>query len=227
MHLNIRSLNKHANELVNLLSSFKFSFDCICLTEVHNANLEHYSCLLNGYTFHPVPSQRGNVGGVCVYVKNDLKFNILADFSLTCDSPCENLWFTLPKNNNETIVGLIYRHPDGNINEFCEKLELTLGKIAQHSFRQAILIGDLNIDLLKYNNSKHKGVKTYLELLVSHGFLPQTVLPSRVTSYSATLIDHVFMYEQRPSDTCEAKILILVLKFLVKRYLDTLMTVFL
>ncbi len=32
LHLNIRSLNKHADELVNLLSSFKFSFDCICLT---------------------------------------------------------------------------------------------------------------------------------------------------------------------------------------------------
>ena len=57
-----------------------------------------------------------------------------------------------------------------------------LEKIGQHSFRQAILIGDLNIDLLKYNNSKHKSVKTYLELLVSRGFLPQTVLPSRVTS---------------------------------------------
>ena len=59
-----------------------------------------------------------------------------------------------------------------------------LEKIGQHSFRQAILIGDLNIDLLKCNNSKHKSVKTYLELLVSRGFLPQTVLPSRVTSNS-------------------------------------------
>ena len=140
------------------------------------------------------------MGGVCVYVKNDLKFNILADFRLTCDSPCENLWFTLSKNNNETIVGLIYRHPDGNINEFCEELELTLEKIAQSSFRQAILIDDLNIDSLKYNNCRHKSVKTYLELLASHGLLPQTVLPSRFTSNSATLIDHVFMYDQRPSD---------------------------
>ena len=182
------------------LSSFNFSFDCICLTEVHNTNLEHFSSLLNGYKFHPVPSQRGNVGGVCVYVKNDLKFNVLINFTLTCESPCENLWFTLSKNNSETIVSLIYRHPDGNINEFCEKLELSLEKLAQHPFSKAILIGDLNIDLLKYDDSKHKNVKTYLELLVSHGFLPQTVLPSRVTSHSATLIDHVFMYEKRPSD---------------------------
>ena len=113
---------------------------------------------------------------------------------------CENLWFTLSKNNTESILGLIYRHPDGNINEFCEKLEPTLEKIAKHKFSQGIIIGDLNINLLKYNDSKHKNVKTYVELLVSHGFLPQTVLPSRITSSSATLIDHVFMYQQRPSD---------------------------
>ena len=43
-------------------------------------------------------------------------------------------------------------------------------------------------------------MKIYVELLVSHGFLPQTVLPSRITSSSATLIDHVFMYQQRPTD---------------------------
>ena len=46
-----------------------------------------------------------------------------------------------------------------------------------------------------------RSIKTYLELLVSQSSrLPQTVLPSRVTSHSATLIDHVCMYEKRPSD---------------------------
>ena len=106
-HLNVRSLNKHADELASLLSSIELSVDCICLTEVHNTNLNHFASLLNGYTFHPVPSQRGNVGGICVYVKSDIKFNIISDFTFTCESPCENLWFTLSKNNTESILGLI------------------------------------------------------------------------------------------------------------------------
>ena len=199
-HLNIRSLNKHANELVSLLSSIDLVFDCICLTEVHNTNLNHYASLLNGYHFHPVPSQRGNVGGVCIFIKNDIKFNIIDEFTFTCESPCENLWFTLSKNNSETIVGLVYRHPDGSIDEFCGKLETTLEQITQHDYDQSILIGDLNIDLIKYNDSKNKNVKTYVELLVSYGLLPQTILPSRITRQTASLIDHVFLYQRRPSD---------------------------
>ena len=87
-HLNVRSSNKHADELVNLLSSIELSFDCICLTEVDDTNLDHFASLLNGYTFHPVPSQRGNVGGICIYVKSNVKFNTISDFTFTCESPC-------------------------------------------------------------------------------------------------------------------------------------------
>ena len=116
-HLNVRSLNKHANELVSLLSSIKISFDIICLTEVHNTNLDHFSSLLNGYVYHPVPSLRGNVGGVCVYVKADIKFEVLHDLTFICQSPCENLWFTVSRDKVETIIGLIYRHPDGSIKD--------------------------------------------------------------------------------------------------------------
>ena len=48
-HLNIRSLNKHADDLVNLLSSLKISLDCVCLTEMGSTNLDIYASLLNGY----------------------------------------------------------------------------------------------------------------------------------------------------------------------------------
>ena len=39
-----------------------------------------------------------------------------------------------------------------------------------------------------------------MELLVSYGLLPQTILPSRITRQTASLIDHVFLYQRRPSD---------------------------
>ena len=203
-HLNVRSLNKHANELVSLLSSIKISFDIICLTEVHNTNLDHFSSLLNGYVYHPVPSLRGNVGGVCVYVKADIKFEVLHDLTFICQSPCENLWFTVSRDKVETIMGLIYRHPDGSIKDFCEKLEFTLDKISKTKFKQGILIGDINIDLLKYNDSKYKPVKEYLDLLIAHSFFPQTILPSRVTKNTFSLVDHIFLFQQHHSAKIEA-----------------------
>ena len=42
LHINIRSLNKHHKELVTYLSLLSLKFDCICLTEIWNNNLEFY-----------------------------------------------------------------------------------------------------------------------------------------------------------------------------------------
>ena len=125
-HLNIRSLNKHSTELVSLLSELKLTFDCISLTEVNSTNLNSYNSLLPGYVFHPVPPQHGNAGGIGLLVKEELKFEELKPYNLNCTDPCENLWVKLTKNNKESILGIIYRHPNRNIEDFNSELEQTL-----------------------------------------------------------------------------------------------------
>jgi len=46
----------------------------------------------------------------------------------------------------------------------------------------------MNIDLLKFSDHRNTGI--YLENIFSQGFLPLIVKPTRLTSHSATLIDH-------------------------------------
>ena len=55
---------------------------------------------------------------------------------------------------------------------------------------EIILLGDLNINLLNFN--QHSQTKEYLEMLISRGFLPIIILPTRIFDSSATLIDHIF-----------------------------------
>ena len=50
------------------------------------------------------------------------------------------------------------------------------------------LAGDINIDIIKYNNEK---TVQYLTTLLSCRFLPYITLPTRITEYSATYIDHI------------------------------------
>ena len=50
-------------------------------------------------------------------------------------------------------------------------------------------LGDLNIDLRKYEN--HKPTATVLENLYTHSVFPLITKPIRITNDSATLIDHV------------------------------------
>ena len=53
-----------------------------------------------------------------------------------------------------------------------------------------ILTGDLNIDIIKIENEI---TLEYVSTLMSYGYLPYITLPSRITEYSATCIDHIFI----------------------------------
>jgi len=52
-------------------------------------------------------------------------------------------------------------------------------------------MGDMNIDLLKFET--HLKTSDYLDNLFQNGFLPTITKPTRITSTSATLIDHIYM----------------------------------
>ena len=54
------------------------------------------------------------------------------------------------------------------------------------------LLGDFNIDLMRYN--EHKATNEFLDSLASNSYLPYIIQPSRHTSHSRTLIDKIFSY---------------------------------
>ena len=53
--------------------------------------------------------------------------------------------------------------------------------------------GDFNIDLLK--NGEHVGTTKFVDAMYSIGLYPLIDKPSRITQYSATLIDNIFTNE--------------------------------
>ena len=62
--------------------------------------------------------------------------------------------------------------------------------IIQNEKRHCVIMGDMNIDLLKFDS--HRKTSDYLDNLFSHGFLPVISKPTRVSNSSATLIDHIY-----------------------------------
>ena len=71
---------------------------------------------------------------------------------------------------------------------FVDDLERTLmtinGKVS------CILAGDIYIGIIKFEN---EGTMNYLTTLFSYRFLPYITLPSRITNFSATCIDNIFV----------------------------------
>lgn len=55
---------------------------------------------------------------------------------------------------------------------------------------QLYILGDMNIDFLKYNY--HTQTEEYLDMLHSNNISPIITKPTRITNYTATLIDHIY-----------------------------------
>ena len=85
-------------------------------------------------------------------------------------------------------LGGIYRHINGNIKYFLANLENALTKIDGKYL--AIIPGNINIDLIKFNLEDNY---QYVSTIMSYGNLPYITLPTRITDFSATCIDHIFI----------------------------------
>ena len=56
--------------------------------------------------------------------------------------------------------------------------------------KYCVLLGDFNLDLLKFKS--HLSIENFLNTLGSYYFQPRILQPTRITDYSATLIDNIF-----------------------------------
>ena len=193
-HLNIRSLNCNHRALVYFLEMLVVKFDVFILSEVWDINIDFYHNILDGYTFYYEVPKDSHVGGIGMYIKNSFTHQECQEFKLvsSVQNRNENIWYEISANGNKYIIGAIYRHPNQNIKHFSLEMERVLGKLSDQSV-PCIIAGDINIDLTKCTNNQE--ITDYVDNLLINNFLPVTVLPTRITTRSATLIDHLYYYE--------------------------------
>ena len=88
------------------------------------------------------------------------------------------------------IVGCIYKHPTLQINDFkSDFISPLLLKLQKESSKIIFLLGDFNIDLLKYELSD--SINNFIDTFSSNFLLPHALLPTRITKTS-TLSDNIF-----------------------------------
>ena len=63
-------------------------------------------------------------------------------------------------------------------------------EIVSKERKQVFLLGDFNKNLLNYND--HQPANDFLDSLASNSFILCNLHPTRITSYSKTLIDNIF-----------------------------------
>ena len=85
------------------------------------------------------------------------------------------------------IEYLFVEHADMDL--FADKLSEITSTISNEN-KESYMMGDFNIYLLKFQT--HGQTNDYIESMISKGYLPLITKPTRVTTYSATLIDHIY-----------------------------------
>ena len=192
-HTNIASLSKHFDNLHLLLSSLKIKFNVIGITEhkIYKDAIPTTNIDIEGYwpfVYDPTSSSHGGTGffiseSINYKKRDDLKFNSCGDFESTF------IEIILPSKKN-LIIGCIYRHPSSpiSIKDFNSTfIEPLLNKISTEG-KLCSLMGDFNIDLLKYDLKND--FNDFFNLLSSHFFTPYILQPTRPISKS--LIDNIF-----------------------------------
>ena len=88
------------------------------------------------------------------------------------------------------IIGYIYRHTSMNPTEFTDSYISELLRKNTKEDKTIVLMGDFNIDLLKYDTNTDSA--TFLDSMYKNFFLPYILTPTRVTTHSKTLTDTIF-----------------------------------
>ena len=166
-HLNIRSLQNKVDELSTLLTSLDIKFSVVGITETWLLD-SPVGVDIDGYNFvyknRPVRSG----GGVGLYVSDNLDFRIRRDIYADEDEVMEALFIEIIRpHEKNVIVGIIYRPPNQNVNDFVTRMNEILGKISRNN-KICYIMGDFNLNLL--NNQNHNATGEFLDGLYSHLF---------------------------------------------------------
>ena len=183
-HTNIRSLKRNFDAFKELFEyDLKSSFNVIALSEIWNIrDVEQYN--ISGYNLELQCRMAQRGGGVGAYVHTSFDYKRISNWSL---SNAESLWLKINIKNMYIIVGVVYRKPGSNLEEFSDDLNRLLQNMNLDR-SPCIIVGDLNINLL----SQHDKSKDFLRMTESYGLRQLITDPTRVTNTTSSLIDHIY-----------------------------------
>ena len=187
IHANLQSSFKNFALFKANLLNLNHTFPIIAISETGTSKIDVLHNYFDGYSFEyklPVNNKKGGVG---VYFKHGCSFSKRVDLEFNPELSIEDIWFEI---NNSYILGIIYRNPNNSVELFVTLLEETILKIKRER-KPFIICGEINIDLLRIDNPK---CQQYLDTLFSNNIIPTITLPTRITDYTSTIIDHIIIY---------------------------------
>ena len=199
LHNNIRSLDKHFNNIVAFINTLELP-DIIAFSEIGKKNIPNRKKQLQklGYSMRSeIPTKiRGGVALVfkdTIKVKKRKKLKIKKPANLR-DLDIENLWYEINLPNiGPTVIGVCYKHPNSTkqgLQYFRDCLRKTMQTINNEN-KCGIILGDINIDGLRINHNEES--KKFFDTCLEEDFIPLITTPTRIQDDKCSTIDHIIV----------------------------------
>jgi hypothetical protein len=156
--------------------------------------LEYFNTIFSNYAFvHAIPvTQRA--GGIGLLVHKNLSYNLIDSTNNYNSSHfgnlAEHITVDIIRSSVKFRFYLFYRHPSTSMSDFVDSLVCYLR--IHKPLSRSLIIGDINIDLMKFDPAGNSCVDRYLNELNNLNFIPYSILPTHCNGGSPSLIDHVF-----------------------------------
>ena len=198
IHTNICSLQKHFEDIDQLIDNLDHKFIVIALTETwHSAknNEAIKNLVIEGYQpYYGTPGSTQN-GGCGFFVANNLKFKPRAEFDTklaNTNSEFEASWIEIVNEKQKSfLLGCIYRHPRNTDDDFIVYMQNILEQIKEEN-KLVVIAGDFNLNLLKHDIDDK--IKEFLNLMLSNYYQPTITQPTRFSNENRpSLVDNIFI----------------------------------
>ena len=187
--INSRSLNKFFDKIEHLIQTMVRKPDVISIAETWFKDSTPISLFnLNWYILYSNYRKNGKLccGGVAIYVDANLLSKFEPKFTTETEY-FQSISVNIEISHNKCInIISIYRTPDTCMDTFTDSID----NLLKNNKEKTYLRGDFNIDLIKAHN--HHKTEHFINTIFGMGFHPLITKPTRITSYSATLIDNIF-----------------------------------
>jgi exonuclease III len=186
---NIRGLSDKCEELHCSLITSKIIPTIICITEHYTTEQNLSTIYLEGYTLAANYSRSSSKGGgSCIYVRNDVVFNIINVTQHGVEKISEPCAVKIDCGEHDTIVICLYRSPSGHFYQFLQILDSMLMYLCKPR-TELMLCGDINVNFLVDSNYKME----LTTLLQSYNMTDVIEFPTRINQGHGTAIDDIFI----------------------------------
>lgn len=186
-------MRKNFAELLLLINKISYKLDIIALTEINIKEDEVPCYQIPNYTSYSITRKKQKGGGICVYIRTSLIFEKSSEESFLSYELLSGFIHT--KTDNIHIY-IIYRPPKTKQTVFLQELDQLLRHAPERE--RAILMGDINIDLMERSNTI---VNTYEDLLSNYGYeryiYGYTREEFRNGILSQSCLDHIFVKNEK------------------------------